>query len=87
MAPEAEGRCKPADVTKLWLRMGYLYGDLEKAQSSADYDKVRQEARGRIRELAGLHGVDAKVRARILKTLELVERNPSHDNPHTSYLE
>jgi len=40
---------------------------------------VKLEARGRIKELAGLHGVDQKVRAKILKTLELVERHPSHD--------
>jgi len=79
MAQEAQRRSRPADVTELWLKMGYLYADLEKAKTPPEFEKVKLEARGRIKELAGLHGVDQKVRAKILKTLELVERHPSHD--------
>lgn len=76
-AQTGEQRSTPAEVTRLWLAMGHLYDVLVHEKSHGDYGKVKTEARQRIRQLAGLHGVDTAIRGRILRVLEVAERDPS----------
>jgi hypothetical protein len=67
------------ETTRLWLGMGRLYEALEGLGEVVGYEGVREQARARIYEVAGLQDVDPVVRGLILRTLELVESAPSRE--------
>lgn len=78
MSPQHQDeRSSRSDVTSLWLAMHRLREQLDGAKSDGDFENVRLEARRRIRDLAALRAVDRAVRGRILKVLEVVERDPA----------